>query len=647
MDIDLTWGAPLQSNLDTVDALTLVPDTEEADQPEYGKLYIQVSPRDAEITLRGLDRPFTQGMTLEPGTYIVDIRQSGYLVQTRRIDLLSGMAANLDISLTPELSSEAATETAAAEHPEAATQAQLFKNLLAPANVDASLKTSESPAPEQGSLYVSTEPADAKVRILHIKPIFHQGIQLSPGSYTIDAASEGYERDVADVEIVPNKETRIHLTLEQAQPKARLFVQTEPAGATVRILNIKPVFHQGIELKQGEYLLDAQLNGHQTVSQTVRLAPGEERKITLNLPKAVPTGRLFVEATPPEAKIRILNIRPKFEQGLKLEKGEYTIDAQLDGYRTEVRKVRVVPGGETRISVALVKAEETGRLFVETEPAGATVRILDIRPKFEQGMSLTQGEYTIDAQLDGYRTEIRKVSVAPGQDNKIMLNLAKAPEKGKLFVTTEPSGAKVRILHIKPVFHQGIELVPGAYTIDAQLNGHDTVIEQITIEPLQETHIALTLAQTQRPAPVATDAPLEVPSVVMAQPATETAANPSGLPQKDVAGYDVEAFVSMAVLAINSGNYKDAIRAGDHALALDPTCAEALKIKGDAFLLQEEYDNAIAEYDKAIHLSDDQQIRVNRAYAFEQLEKEIKLLKAAKNARPGKDNKTHQFALDN
>ncbi len=680
LNLNVVWGAPLENGLNSSDALALALAAENAVQSEYGKLYIQVTPADAEIVLRGQNTPFSQGMPLEPGTYIVDIRQSGYLVQTRRIDLLSGMAATLDVSLTPDVSAGAETSAATAPQVEAATQTQLIKNLLAPVSVANAQDTAEpavlsdetadvvtdgvndvvadevaddvaesAPAEQEpGALYVSTEPADAKVRILQIKPVYHHGIQLAPGRYTIDAASQGFERSVAKVEINPNKDTRIHLALKQALPKAKLFVQTEPAAATVRILNIKPVFHQGIELKQGEYLLDAQLDGFKTITQKVLLAPGEEKNITLNLPEPPPTGRLYVDAVPAETRIRILDIRPKFEQGMQLEEGEYTIDAQLNGYQTEIRKVRIRPDEDTRISLQLAQAEETGRLFVETEPAGATVRVLDIRPRFAQGMELVQGEYTIDAQLDGYRTEIQKVSVLPGKDNKIRLNLAKAPEKGKLFVTTEPSGARVRILHIKPVFHQGIELVPGSYTIDAQLDGHATAVQKITIAPSRETHIALTLAQTL-PAdtePVTAEPSLKTLSSMQQQPA-ETEPVVSALPQKDVAGYDIEAFMSMAVLAINSGNYKDAINASNHALALDAASAEALKIKGDAYLLLEEYDNAIAEYDKAIRLSDNQQLRVNRAYAFEQLEKEIKLLKAAKNVKHNKGKVHHQFALDN
>ncbi len=45
-------------------------------------------------------------------------------------------------------------------------------------------------------------------------------------------------------------------------------------------------------------------------------------------------GRLFVEVTPRNARIRILNIGPPFKQGIKLEPGEYHIEASAKGYET-------------------------------------------------------------------------------------------------------------------------------------------------------------------------------------------------------------------------------------------------------------------------------------------------------------------------
>ena len=74
---------------------------------------------------------------------------------------------------------------------------------------------------------------------------------------------------------------------------------------------------------------------------------------------------------------------------------------------------------------------------------------------------------------------------------------------------------------------------------------------------------------------------------------------------------------------------------------------EALKILGDAYLLSGAYDNAVREYDKALALSNEQQIRINREYAFEKLQKEINELKAVQKTTKSGQTRQHQFALEN
>ena len=64
-------------------------------------------------------------------------------------------------------------------------------------------------------------------------------------------------------------------TVPGASPRTWPFtVETEPAGARVRIMNIEERYRPGIELPAGEYRVEATLDGHDTVAQTVRHAAG-------------------------------------------------------------------------------------------------------------------------------------------------------------------------------------------------------------------------------------------------------------------------------------------------------------------------------------------------------------------------------------
>ena len=51
-------------------------------------------------------------------------------------------------------------------------------------------------------------------------------------------------------------------------------VETEPAGAQVRILNIEERYRPGMELPAGEYRVEASFDGHETAVQTVRHGAG-------------------------------------------------------------------------------------------------------------------------------------------------------------------------------------------------------------------------------------------------------------------------------------------------------------------------------------------------------------------------------------
>ena len=63
---------------------------------------------------------------------------------------------------------------------------------------------------------------------------------------------------------------------EKSQP-SRLFVDTEPERAKVRILNIKPKFHQGIMLNPGRYHLEVSASGYEMEKVWKRIETGKNK----------------------------------------------------------------------------------------------------------------------------------------------------------------------------------------------------------------------------------------------------------------------------------------------------------------------------------------------------------------------------------
>jgi formylglycine-generating enzyme required for sulfatase activity len=81
-------------------------------------------------------------------------------------------------------------------------------------------------------------------------------------------------------------------------------------------------------------------------------------------PPPVPQkSRLYVDAEPGGAGIRILNIAPKFYQGMELTPGRYHVEVSARGFVTHREWVPVSGDGERRVAVSL------RRISVKSEPA--------------------------------------------------------------------------------------------------------------------------------------------------------------------------------------------------------------------------------------------------------------------------------------
>ncbi len=98
---------------------------------------------------------------------------------------------------------------------------------------------------------------------------------------------------------------------------------------------------------------------------------------------AATTGRLTVKVTPADASIKILNIRPRFQQNMELEPGLYDLEASRDGLGSERAKVQIEAGRTTVWEVNL------------KEPGEAAARL---SPKQDKGTSQSHLEQALEAK---------------------------------------------------------------------------------------------------------------------------------------------------------------------------------------------------------------------------------------------------------
>ncbi len=110
---------------------------------------------------------------------------------------------------------------------------------------------------------------------------------------------------------------------------------------------------------------------------------------------------------------------------LELSAGSHRVQVKKDGYDTYRTNVEITSGRLASLEAYLTKqGPQHGRLFVDTTPSDAQIRILNIGPKYYQGMELSPGDYHVEVTAGGYGKQTRWVSLAAGEDKRISFSLS-------------------------------------------------------------------------------------------------------------------------------------------------------------------------------------------------------------------------------
>ncbi len=139
-------------------------------------------------------------------------------------------------------------------------------------------------------------------------------------------------------------------------------------------------------------------------------------------------------------------------------------------------------------------AGHTGRFYVNTNNNDATIILPDIKQEYSPGMLLAPGKYKVIAKAPNHAPIEKTAIVSAGTDNKIDMQFP--PDVGALYVTTEPSGAVIKIMNYDKEFHQGIELPAGKYQINAE-SGFARASEWVTVSANKENSVSLSLTPAE------------------------------------------------------------------------------------------------------------------------------------------------------
>jgi hypothetical protein len=249
----------------SAEPVTLVPDA-----PETGSLYIRSDPSGADLWIDSRYYGQTPGTVgdLNPGSYDILLRKSGYLDHEESARVNAGRTATVYAGLTPNT----------------------------PDTGSGTLQVDSRPGGASIYLdddYQGTTPSSG--RAVYIR-------SLDPGSYTLRFEMPDYQTYTDTVVVRKNIITDIHAMLvpdtpgPQPDTTGQLTIDSEPAGADVLLDNqykgITPVYLS--DISGGTHTLLLRLNGYQEYSTTANVVSGTMVNVpaTLNtLPEttAVPT----------------------------------------------------------------------------------------------------------------------------------------------------------------------------------------------------------------------------------------------------------------------------------------------------------------------------------------------------------------------
>ena len=226
--------------------------------------------------------------------------------------------------------------------------------------------------------------------------------------------------------------------------KGLLLLKTEPAGADIQIDGVSvgqtPRLITNLHAK-GNYSVKFRKAGYQDQTISVRF---EGRKPLVREEQLVTaSGAIEISSEPAGATVTVNGI----EKGVtpirveEVPRGRATVKFHLDGFEDEVRELALNAGDVQTLPIVL--KGRPGTLHLASVPEGARFYINDVAhgkgPVSIPG--LKPGTYEVRAELEGYGTLSKSITIANGESANEEFRLSNV--MGRIEVRTSPAGAQV------------------------------------------------------------------------------------------------------------------------------------------------------------------------------------------------------------
>lgn len=259
-----------------------------------------------------------------------------------------------------------------------------------------------------------------------------------------------------------------------SQPsRAQVLVDGRDRGVTPLTL---------FDLTPGRHCVKCRHDGYVDYVDVLNLEAG--RPVQCNAVLAAEKGILLLKSEPAGCNIQINGISvgetPRLITDLDA-KDVHKVTLRKAGYRPSTFEIRFAGRKPLLRTETLVL--DSGTINVTSEPAGAAVTVNGIdRGKTPVRVTdVPKGVATVKLHLDGYRDEVRELTMRAGDTQMLALHLNGLP--GTLTLTSVPEGARFYVngefAGKSPVTVANLK--PGDYQVKAELDGYGTLGRTVKI----------------------------------------------------------------------------------------------------------------------------------------------------------------------
>ncbi len=199
---------------------------------------------------------------------------------------------------------------------------------------------------------------------------------LAGGSFVVDAPVKGLSSGQK----------------EKGNATGSLRITSTPSGAILYIngheFGTTPVNLSGIPAEATT--LRAELTGYTAKEKQVQVRSGIKTTVSFALSSLARKGWLNVNPKPAEAKVRILNIGPRYTPGIELDPGRYQVEVAAGGYERVVRWVVLAAGERLDLDITLERLVGSTSSSSYTDPTTGMEFVLIKGGCFQMGQTRSE-----------------------------------------------------------------------------------------------------------------------------------------------------------------------------------------------------------------------------------------------------------------